>query len=129
MIHHDIWDRDVPCAAILCDIPQNGKMVKALAQPSKQCFLYVLNRETGKPIWPIVERKVPKGDVPGEWYSPTQPFPTKPPPYDVQNVDPSTVIDFTPELHAKALRMLSKYRTGPIYTPPSLSKADGTGAL
>jgi len=65
LIHHDIWDRDVPCAAILCDIPHNGKMVKALAQPSKQCFLYVLNRETGEPIWPFAERKVPKGDVPG----------------------------------------------------------------
>ena len=126
LIHHDIWDRDVPCAAILCDIPHNGKMVKALAQPSKQCFLYVLNRETGQPIWPFVEKKAPQGDVPGEWYSPTQPIPTKPPPYDVQSVDPSTVIDFTPELHAKALRLLSHYRTGPVYTPPSLSKADGT---
>jgi len=126
LIHHDIWDRDVPCAAILCDIPHNGKMVKALAQPSKQCFLYVLNRETGEPIWPFGERKVPKGDVPGEWYSPTQPIPTKPPPYDVQSVDASTVIDFTPELHAKALRLLSHYRSGPVYTPPSLSRADGT---
>ena len=126
LIHHDIWDRDVPCAAILCDIPHNGKMVKALAQPSKQCFLYVLNRETGEPIWPFVEKKVPQGDVPGEWYSPTQPIPSKPPAYDVQSVDPSTVIDFTPELHAKALRLLSHYRTGPVYTPPSLSKADGT---
>ncbi|HWY64013.1 MAG TPA: PQQ-binding-like beta-propeller repeat protein [Rhizomicrobium sp.] len=126
LIHHDIWDRDVPCAAILCDIPHNGKMVKALAQPSKQCFLYVLNRETGQPIWPFVEKKAPQGDVPGEWYSPTQPIPSKPPPYDVQSVNPSTVIDFTPELHAKALRLLSHYRTGPVYTPPSLSKADGT---
>ena len=125
LVHHDIWDRDVPCAAILCDIPHNGKMVKALAQPSKQCFLYVLNRETGQPIWPIIERKVPKGDVPGEWYSPTQPIPSKPPPYDVQSVDASTVIDFTPELHTKALRLLSHYKTGPVYTPPSLSKADG----
>ncbi len=126
MIHHDIWDRDVPCAAILCDIPHNGKTVKALAQPSKQCFLYVLNRETGEPIWLIPEKKVPKGDVPGEWYSPTQPIPSKPPAYDVQAVDASTVIDFTPELHAKALRLLSHYRTGPVYTPPSLSRADGT---
>jgi quinoprotein glucose dehydrogenase len=126
LVHHDIWDRDVPCAAILCDIPHNGKIVKALAQPSKQCFLYVLNRETGQPIWPFVEKKVAKGDVPGEWYSPTQPIPSKPPPYDVQSVDPSTVIDFTPQLHAKALRLLSHYRTGPVYTPPSLSKADGT---
>jgi quinoprotein glucose dehydrogenase len=126
LVHHDIWDRDVPCAAILCDIPHNGKIVKALAQPSKQCFLYVLNRETGQPIWPFVEKRVPKGDLPGEWYSPTQPFPSKPPAYDVQNVDASTVIDFTPELHAKALRLLSHYRTGPVYTPPSLAKADGT---
>jgi quinoprotein glucose dehydrogenase len=126
LIHHDIWDRDVPCGAILCDIPHSGKMVKALAQPTKQCFLYVLNRETGEPIWPFIEKKVPKGDVPGEWYSPTQPIPSKPPAYDVQSVDPSTVIDFTPELHAKALRMLAHYRTGPVYTPPSLSKADGT---
>ncbi|HET7084661.1 MAG TPA: PQQ-binding-like beta-propeller repeat protein [Rhizomicrobium sp.] len=125
-VHHDIWDRDVACAAILCDIPHNGKMVKALAQPSKQCFLYVLNRETGQPIWPIVEKRAPQGDVPGEWYSPTQPIPSKPPAYDVQAVDPSTVIDFTPELHAKALRLLSHYRTGPVYTPPSLAKVDGT---
>ena len=126
LVHHDIWDRDVPCAAILCDIPHNGKMVKALAQPSKQCFLYVLNRETGQPIWPFIEKKVEKGTVPGEWYSPTQPIPSKPPPYDVQSVDASTVIDFTPELHAKALRMLAHYKTGPVYTPPSLSTADGT---
>nr|MBA2588705.1 PQQ-binding-like beta-propeller repeat protein [Alphaproteobacteria bacterium] len=126
LVHHDIWDRDVPCAAILCDVPHNGKMVKALAQPSKQCFLYVLNRETGQPIWPFIEKKVPKGDVPGEWYSPTQPIPVKPPPYDVQSVDPSTIIDFTPELHAKALRLLAHYRSGPVYTPPSLSKTDGT---
>jgi quinoprotein glucose dehydrogenase len=126
LIHHDIWDRDVPCAAILCDILHDGKMVKALAQPSKQCFLYVLNRETGQPIWPFTEKKVAKGDVPGEWYSPTQPIPTMPAPYDVQSVDATTVIDFTPELHAKALRLLSHYRTGPVYTPPSLSRADGT---
>jgi len=125
-VHHDIWDRDVPCAAILCDIPHNGKIIKALAQPSKQCFLYVLDRETGKPVWPIVERKVPQGNVPGEWYSPTQPFPTRPSAYDVQAVDPSTVIDFTPELHAKALRLLKHYRSGPVYTPPSVATADGT---
>ena len=71
--------RDIPCAAILCDIPVNGKIVKALAQPTKQSYLYVLDRETGEPIWPIVETPVPQGDVPGEWYSPTQPIPTKPP--------------------------------------------------
>ena len=126
LVHHGIWDMDIPCAPILLDVTIDGKTIKAVAQPTKQAFLYVFNRETGQPIWPIVEKRVPKGDVPGEWYSPTQPIPIKPPPYDVQSVDASTVIDFTPELHAKALRMLSHYRSGPVYTPPSLSKADGT---
>ena len=124
-VHHGLWDRDIPCAPILCDIPHDGKMVKALAQPSKQAFLYVLNRETGKPIWPIVERKVAAGDVPGEWYSPTQPFPTKPPAYDRQGVTPDDLIDFTPELHAEALELVKNYVTGPLYTPPTLSKPGG----
>ncbi|WP_448664200.1 PQQ-binding-like beta-propeller repeat protein [Sphingomonas sp. CJ20] len=123
-VHHGLWDNDVPCAPILCDIPVKGKMVKALAQPTKQAFLFVLNRETGKPIWPIVERKVPKGDVPGEWYSPTQPFPTKPPAYDNQGVLPESLIDFTPELHAEALELIKNYTTGPLYTPPMLSKPE-----
>jgi quinoprotein glucose dehydrogenase len=125
LVHHGLWDRDIPCAPILCDIPHDGKMVKALAQPSKQAFLYVLNRETGKPIWPIVERKVAAGDVPGEWYSPTQPFPTKPPAYDRQGVTPDDLIDFTPELHAQALELVKNYVTGPLYTPPTLSKVGG----
>jgi len=124
-VHHGLWDRDVPCAPILCDIPHNGKMVKALAQPTKQAFLYVLDRETGKPIWPIIERKVAAGDVPGEWYSPTQPFPTKPPAYDRQGVGPDDLIDFTPELHAQALELIKNYVTGPLYTPPTLSKVGG----
>ena len=124
-VHHGLWDRDIPCAPILCDIPHDGKMVKALAQPSKQAFLYVLNRETGKPIWPIVERKVAAGDVPGEWYSPTQPFPTKPPAYDRQGVTTDDLIDFTPELHAQALDLVKNYVTGPLYTPPTLSKVGG----
>ncbi len=126
LIHHGLWDYDIPCAAILCDIPVKGKLVKALAQPTKQSFLYVLNRETGEPIWPIMERKVPKGDVPGEWYSPTQPIPTKPPPLDRQGFTAADVIDFTPELHEEGLRLIKNYVTGPIYTPPSLFKRDGT---
>jgi quinoprotein glucose dehydrogenase len=125
-VHHGLWDRDIPCAPILCDIPHNGRIVKALAQPTKQCFLYVLDRETGKPIWPIPERPQPAGDVPGEWYSPTQPIPTQPPAYDVQTIDADTIINFTPELHAKGLEIVSHYRTGGIYTPPTLSTQAGS---
>jgi quinoprotein glucose dehydrogenase len=125
-VHHGLWDRDIPCAPILCDIPVGGKTVKALAQPTKQCFLFVLDRTNGKPVWPIPERKVEKGDVPGEWYSPTQPIPSKPPAYDVQSVNPDTVIDFTPALHAEALQMLKRYRTGTIYTPPTMSVEGGS---
>ena len=81
LVHHGLWDMDIPCAPILVDITVNGQPVKALAQPTKQSILYVFNRETGEPIFPIVEKPAPKGDVPGEWYSPTQPMPTKPAPY------------------------------------------------
>jgi quinoprotein glucose dehydrogenase len=126
LVHHGLWDMDIPCAAILCDIPVNGKIVKALAQPTKQAFLYVLNRETGQPIWPIVEKKVPKGDVPGEWYSPTQPFPSKPPAYDMQGITADSLIDFTPDLRARALKLIANYRIGPLFAPPSIYKPDGT---
>ena len=125
LVHHGMWDMDIPCAAILTDITVNGRTVKALAQPTKQAFLYVLNRETGEPIWPIEERPVPKGDTPGEWYSPTQPFPTKPPAYDGQGLSVDDLIDFTPELRAQATQLVSKYRLGPIFTPPSVSRAEG----
>jgi quinoprotein glucose dehydrogenase len=126
--HHGLWDRDIPCAAVLCDLPVNGKIVKALAQPTKQAYVYVLDRETGKPIWPIPERPVPKGDVPGEWYSPTQPMPSKPPPFDRQGVHPDDFADWTPEIKARALEIASHYRLGPLYTPPALSKPEGPWA-
>jgi glucose dehydrogenase len=125
LVHHGIWDMDIPCAPILADITINGKTVKALAQPTKQAFLYVFNRETGQPIWPIEERPVPKGDTPGEWYSPTQPFPTKPPAYDGQGLTVNDLIDFTPELRAEAEKLVSRYRLGPMFTPPSVSKTEG----
>ena len=125
LVHHGLWDMDIPCAPILVDIPVNGRIVKALAQPTKQAFLYVFNRETGEPIWPIEERPVEKGDVPGEWYSPTQPFPAKPPAYDNQGVSIDSLIDFTPELRQEAIRLVSKYRIGPIFTPPAFSRAEG----
>ena len=85
-VHHGIWDHDNPSPPILGDVQIKGKRVPVVAQPSKQAFLYVLNRETGEPVWPIVERPVEKGTVPGEWYAPTQPFPTAPPAYENQGV-------------------------------------------
>jgi quinoprotein glucose dehydrogenase len=125
LVHHGMWDMDIPCAPILMDVTVNGRPVKALAQPTKQAFLYVLNRETGEPVWPIEERPVPKGDTPGEWYSPTQPFPTKPAAYDGQGLTIDDLIDFTPELRAEAVKIVSRYRLGPIFTPPAVSRAEG----
>jgi quinoprotein glucose dehydrogenase len=125
LVHHGIWDMDIPCAPILVDITVNGRAVKALAQPTKQAFLYVLDRVTGQPIWPIEEKPVEKGTVPGEWYSPTQPFPTKPPAYDLQGFQLKDLIDFTPALRAEAEKVASLYKLGPVFTPPVLSKADG----
>jgi quinoprotein glucose dehydrogenase len=116
---------DIPCAPILADINVNGRIVKAAAQPTKQAYLYVFNRENGEPVWPIEERPVPQGDVPGETYSPTQPFPTKPPAFDNQGVSTDSLIDFTPELHAEAEKLVSKYKIGPLFTPPTVSKVDG----
>jgi glucose dehydrogenase len=125
LVHHGIWDHDIPCAAILVNITVNGRAIKAVAQPTKQGFLYVFNRETGEPVWPIEERPVAKGDVPGEWYSPTQPFPTKPPAYERQGISVDDLIDFTPELRAEALKVIERYKIGPLFTPPVLSKLEG----
>ncbi len=126
LVHHGIWDFDIPCAPMLIDITIGGRTVKAVAQPTKQGILYTFDRATGKPIWPIEEKPVPRGDVPGEWYSPTQPMPTKPPAYGVAGI-PSVddLIDFTPELRAEALKVVSKYRIGPIFTPIVVSKPEG----
>ena len=125
LVHHGIWDMDIPCAPILADIVVDGRTIKAVAQPTKQGILYVFNRVTGEPVWPIEERPVEKGDVPGEWYSPTQPFPTKPPAYGRTGVSVDDLIDFTPQLRAEAVKLASKYKMGPIFTPPVVSKIDG----
>ena len=122
LVHHGIWDMDIPCAPILADIVVDGKPIKAVAQPTKQGWVYVFDRITGKPVWPIEERPVPKGDVPGEWYSPTQPFVTKPPAFDRQGVSENDLIDFTPELREEAKRLVARYQIGPIFTPPVQSK-------
>src|SRR5438093_13488440 len=125
LVHHGIWDMDIPCAPILADITVDGRQIKAVAQPTKQGWLYVFDRTNGRPVWPIEERPVPKGDVPGEWYSPTQPFVTKPPAYDRQGVSLDDLIDFTPALHEEAVKLASRYKLGPIFTPPVVSRWEG----
>ena len=126
LVHHPLWDMDISSAPILADITVGGRPVKAVAQPSKQGFLYVFDRATGKPVWPIEEKQVEVGAVPGEWYSPTQPIPSKPPAYSRNGVSLEDLVDFTPEINARAKAIASKYHLGPVYTPPSESKVDST---
>ena len=124
-VHHGLWDMDIPCAPILADINVNGRIVKVVAQPTKQAWLYVFDRITGQPIWPIDERPVATGNVPGERYAPTQPFVTKPPAFDRQGVSVDDLINFTPELRAEAVTLAATYRIGPIFTPPTVSTVGG----
>jgi quinoprotein glucose dehydrogenase len=128
-IHHGIWDYDIPCAPVLADITVNNRQIKALAQPTKQGFLYVLDRQNGQPVWPIEERPVEQSRVPGEKTSATQPFPTKPPPFERQGFLLDEVLDLTPELKAEALKAASQYKTGPLFTPPILANEDGKRGL
>src|SRR5271169_2677239 len=125
LVHHPLWDMDISSGPLLADINVGGRAVKAVAQPTKQGFLYVLDRVTGKPVWPIDEKPVEKGNVPGEWYSPTQPFPSKPTAYSRNGVSVNDLIDFTPALHDEAMTLVAKYKIGPVFTPPALSKVDG----
>jgi quinoprotein glucose dehydrogenase len=120
LTHHDLWDYDPPAAPILADIVVDGKPIKAVVQVTKQAFAYVFDRVTGRPVWPIEERGVPESSTPGEKISPTQPFPTKPPPFDRQGATVDNLIDFTPELRAEAIEITKKYRMGPLFTPPSM---------
>jgi quinoprotein glucose dehydrogenase len=125
LVHHPIWNMDIAAAPILVDLTVDGRPVKAVAAMGKQAMLYLFNRVTGEPIFPIEERPVPQSDVPGEKTSPTQPFPTKPPPYDYQGVMLDNLVDFTPELHAEALRVAARFKIGPIFTPPPVSRLEG----
>ena len=122
--HHDVWDWDIPAAPILVDLNIDGQKKAALAQPVKQGFTFVFDRETGEPLFDIEEVPVPASDVPGERLSPTQPIPLKPPPFARQGLSEEELIDFTPELREKAREILEKYRYGEIYMPPSLAEAD-----
>lgn len=127
-IHHDIWDWDIPSPPIIADLPNGRKVVMSV---TKQAWVYTFDRLTGEPIWPIVERPVPVGDVPNEWYAPTQPFPTRPAPFDRQGFTEEDMIDWTPEIKALALESVEGFRLSPsIYSPPSLQDApDGTRGL
>ena len=128
-VHHDLFDYDLPAAPVLIDITVAGRPIKALAQVTKHGFLFVLDRATGVPVWPIEERPVPKSTVPGEATSPTQPHPTKPPPYEHQGLTESDLIDFTPELRAEALEIVKRYVIGPPFTPPSVIGTDKLGTI
>ena len=123
-VHHDVWDYDMPGAPILVDIAVDGKPVKAVVQLTKQAMAYVFDRATGEPVWPIEERPVPTSGTPGERLSPSQPFPTKPAPFDRHGLTADDLIDFTPELREEALAIANRYVLGPIYTPPSIKGDD-----
>jgi quinoprotein glucose dehydrogenase len=118
-VHHGLWDYDNPAAPNLLDTTVDGRRIKVLAQITKQGFTFVLDRVTGKPVWPIEERPVPPSDVPGEVASPTQPFPSKPAPFEAQGVTEEDLIDFTPALGAQALAAVKGFKLGPLYTPPT----------
>jgi quinoprotein glucose dehydrogenase len=120
MIHHDLWEYDNVGPAMLGDVTVNGRRIKAVMQPNKSGFLFVLDRTNGKPVWPIEERPVPQSTVPGEKTSPTQPFPTKPPAFDRQGVSDADLIDYTPELKARAREITKDYNFGPLFSPPLL---------
>jgi len=125
MVHHDLWEYDTVGPPILGEIVVGGRPVRAVMQPSKTGFLYVFDRDTGEPVWPIVERPVPQSTVPGEQSSATQPFPTRPPPFGAQGATVDDLIDFTPELRARALELVEPFVLGPIFTPPSMPTPDG----
>jgi quinoprotein glucose dehydrogenase len=118
LVHHDIWNYDTPTAPVLLDVQMNGRIVPIVAQATKQSFVYTFNRETGEPIWPIEERPVPASLVPGEKLSKTQPHPTRPAPFDIQGLTHDDLIDFTPELRARAIEALKDFQIGPLFNPP-----------
>jgi quinoprotein glucose dehydrogenase len=128
-VHHGLWDYDATAAPLLVDLMVDGRPVKAVVVVTKQAFTYVFDRVTGKPVWPIEERPAPKGTTPGEWYSPTQPFPTKPPAFDRQGITVDDLIDFTPELRREATETLNEYVYGPLFEPPSVEGNGKKGTI
>ena len=128
-VHHDVWDYDPPTGPVLAELVVDGKEIPAAIQVTKQGMVYTFNRVTGEPVWPIVERPVPQNGVPGEQLSPTQPFPTKPAPFERLGLTEDDLIDWTPELKAEALKILEQYTWGPVFTPPSLVTEDNLATV
>ncbi len=129
LVHHDIWDYDMPGAPILLDLVVDGKPVKAVVQLTKQAMAYVFDRTNGNPVFGWTETPVPQTDVPKEWTAKTQPIPNKPPPFDLHGVTENDLVDFTPELKAEAIKALEGYRLGPIFTPPSMITPANKGTI
>ena len=119
-VHHDLWDWDNIGPPMLGEITVDGTRIKAVMQANKAAFLYVLDRTNGRPVWPVEERPVPQSTVPGERSSPTQPFPTRPPPFDLQGISDDDLIDYTPGLKERARTIARQYVMGPVFTPPSV---------
>ena len=128
-VRHGVWDYDFPAAPNLVDIEVDGRRIEAVAQVSKQGYTYVFDRLTGEPVWPIEDRAVPSSKVPGERLATTQPFPTKPPPFERQGLVEEDLIDFTPELRRQALEIVEDFVIGPLFTPPIYAGQDGKKAL
>ena len=124
-VHHDLWDWDNIGPPMLGEITVDGKRIKAVMQANKAAFLYVLDRTNGRPVWPIEERPVPQSTVPGEHSSPTQPFPTKPPAFDLQGISDNDLIDYTPALKQRARTIANQYLMGPVFSPPSVPSDGG----
>ena len=124
-VHHDLWDWDNIGPPMLGEITVDGKRIRAVMQANKAAFLYVLDRTNGRPVWPIEERPVPQSTVPGEHSSPTQPFPTKPPAFDLQGISDNDLIDYTPALKQRARTIANQYVMGPVFSPPSVPSDGG----
>ncbi len=129
LIHHDIWDYDPPTGPVLADLVVDGEEIPAAIQVTKQGMVYTFNRVTGEPVWPIVEREVPASTIPGEQASPTQPFPTKPAPFERQGLSEEDLLDWSPEIFEEAKRLLNQYTYGPVFTPPTLQTENNRGTL
>ena len=124
-VHHGLWDYDPPAAPNLLDITVNSRRISAVAQVTKQGFVFTFDRVTGESVWPIEERPAPPSDVPGEHAAATQPFPTRPAPFEYQGVTIDDLADFTPEIRAMAVAAIRNFKIGPLYTPPSLFVSGG----